>query len=150
MARIEPFRGVRPRQDLASLVAAPPYDVLSSEEARELAAGQSLFVPPRRQARDRPAARDRPLRRRRLRQGQGELRPLPRRRDHRARTRREIFYVYKQIWGEHVQVGLVAGRLLPGLPRRRHQEARADPRSTRRTTGCATSRPWAPRPARSS
>ncbi len=39
MAHIEPFRGVRPRTDLARLVAAPPYDVLTSEEAREIAAG---------------------------------------------------------------------------------------------------------------
>jgi uncharacterized protein (DUF1015 family) len=39
MAHIRPFRGVRPRKDIARLVAAPPYDVLTSEEARELAAG---------------------------------------------------------------------------------------------------------------
>src|SRR5665647_204102 len=39
MAHIQPFRGVRPPKDLAHLVAAPPYDVLTSEEARELAAG---------------------------------------------------------------------------------------------------------------
>ena len=42
MAHIEPFRGVRPRKDIAHLVAAPPYDVLSSEEAREMAAGNPL------------------------------------------------------------------------------------------------------------
>jgi uncharacterized protein (DUF1015 family) len=39
MARIEPFRGVRPRRDIAGLVAAPPYDVLTSDEARDMAAG---------------------------------------------------------------------------------------------------------------
>ena len=39
MVHIEPFRGVRPRRDIAHLVAAPPYDVLSTEEAREMAAG---------------------------------------------------------------------------------------------------------------
>ncbi len=39
MAHIEPFKGVRPRRDIAHLVAAPPYDVLNSEEAREMAAG---------------------------------------------------------------------------------------------------------------
>jgi len=39
MARIEPFQGLRPRKDLAEKIAAPPYDVLSSDEARELARG---------------------------------------------------------------------------------------------------------------
>ncbi|MDX2437808.1 MAG: DUF1015 family protein [Acidobacteriota bacterium] len=37
MARIQPFRGWRPRPDLCSEVASPPYDVLSSAEAREMA-----------------------------------------------------------------------------------------------------------------
>jgi len=39
MVHIEPFPAARPRRDLARLVAAPPYDVLSSEEARDMAAG---------------------------------------------------------------------------------------------------------------
>jgi hypothetical protein len=37
MAVIHPFKGLRPRPDLVEKVASPPYDVLSSEEARELA-----------------------------------------------------------------------------------------------------------------
>jgi len=36
MSQIRPFRGVRPRPDAASEVASPPYDVLSSDEARAL------------------------------------------------------------------------------------------------------------------
>jgi len=39
MAKVMPFRGLRPRKDLASRVAALPYDVMNSEEAREMAAG---------------------------------------------------------------------------------------------------------------
>ncbi|MDR1540625.1 MAG: DUF1015 family protein [Clostridiales bacterium] len=39
MAFIKAFRGVRPRRDLARLIAAPPYDVCSSAEARLMAAG---------------------------------------------------------------------------------------------------------------
>lgn len=35
-----PFPGLRPAPQLASQVAAPPYDVLNSEEARELAKGK--------------------------------------------------------------------------------------------------------------
>ncbi|MCK5879843.1 MAG: DUF1015 domain-containing protein, partial [Holophagae bacterium] len=37
MVRIKPFRGVRPTRDMAEKVASFPYDVLNSEEARELA-----------------------------------------------------------------------------------------------------------------
>jgi uncharacterized protein (DUF1015 family) len=36
---IQPFRGLRPNEDLASKIPSPPYDVLSTEEARRAAAG---------------------------------------------------------------------------------------------------------------
>jgi uncharacterized protein (DUF1015 family) len=39
---IKAFRGLRPTQDKATLVASPPYDVLNSEEARQMAAGNRL------------------------------------------------------------------------------------------------------------
>lgn len=39
MAAIRPFHALRPKQELASKVASRPYDVLSSEEAREEANG---------------------------------------------------------------------------------------------------------------
>lgn len=39
MATVLPFTGMRPRQDLAERVAAPPYDVVSSAEARALVRG---------------------------------------------------------------------------------------------------------------
>lgn len=40
MPLIQPFAGLRPAQGQANAVAAPPYDVLSSEEARVRAAGK--------------------------------------------------------------------------------------------------------------
>lgn len=40
MPLIQPFTGLRPIPERAAEVAAPPYDVLSSEEARKRAAGQ--------------------------------------------------------------------------------------------------------------
>ena len=45
MATIKPFKGVRPPKDLVKQVASRPYDVLSSEEAREEARGneKSLY-----------------------------------------------------------------------------------------------------------
>lgn len=39
MSDIRPFKGFRPRPDLVTQVAAPPYDVLSSDEARAMAKG---------------------------------------------------------------------------------------------------------------
>ena len=39
MAKVRPFRAVRPTPELAEKVAALPYDVMSSAEARQMAAG---------------------------------------------------------------------------------------------------------------
>lgn len=39
---IRPFTALRPRTEQAAAVAAPPYDVLSSDEARVRAAGKPL------------------------------------------------------------------------------------------------------------
>ena len=36
MAKIYPFRGAYPKADVANLVIAPPYDVLSRAEAQEI------------------------------------------------------------------------------------------------------------------
>ncbi len=107
MAHIEPFRGVRPRRDLASLVAAPPYDVLTSDEARDMAAGNpysflrvgkpEIDLPPGTDLySDAVYAKGKENFERFLREG--TIAPDP------ARG----FYVYKQVWGKHVQVGLVA------------------------------------------
>lgn len=45
MAKVKPFRGIRPPRELVTEVASRPYDVLNSEEAREEAAGnpKSLY-----------------------------------------------------------------------------------------------------------
>ncbi|MBN1540953.1 DUF1015 domain-containing protein [candidate division KSB1 bacterium] len=42
MITIKPLRGLRPARELTATVACPPYDVLSSEEARALASDNSL------------------------------------------------------------------------------------------------------------
>lgn len=108
MARIEPFPGLRPRQDLAEKIAAPPYDVLSSEEARELARGNPYsFLHVGKPEIDLPAgtnlyadavyAKGKENFERFIREGTL------------VQDKKKCFYVYKQIWGEHVQVGLVAG-----------------------------------------
>jgi uncharacterized protein (DUF1015 family) len=42
MASVRPFRALRPLPELASQIAAVPYDVVSTDEARALAAGNPL------------------------------------------------------------------------------------------------------------
>ena len=42
MAFIKPFKGVRPTKELAEKVAALPYDVMNTEEARQMAAGNEV------------------------------------------------------------------------------------------------------------
>src|SRR5947209_6844978 len=42
MARIKPFAALRPKPELAAQICELPYDVMSSEEARQVAAGNPL------------------------------------------------------------------------------------------------------------
>lgn len=42
MVIIRPFKGLRPKKEYAAQVASPPYDVINTEEARKLAAGNDL------------------------------------------------------------------------------------------------------------
>ena len=42
MSIVRPFKGLRPRPEYAAQVASPPYDVLSSDEARELVRGNPI------------------------------------------------------------------------------------------------------------
>ena len=49
MAIIKPFKAYRPVKELASKIAALPYDVMNTEEAREMAKGNKysfLYVDP--------------------------------------------------------------------------------------------------------
>lgn len=108
MSDIRPFAGLRPRADLVEKVASPPYDVLSSAEARELAAGNPYsFLHINKAEIDLPedvdvhgdAVYDQSAANfRRFRQ-EGILVPDP----------RDCFYVYRLTMGDHVQHGIVAG-----------------------------------------
>jgi len=106
MSNVRPFRGVRPRTDIAHLVAAPPYDVLTSEEARELAAGNpysflhvgkpEIDLPPGTDLyADAVYAKGKENFERFLREGTI------------VRDETRTFTVYKQVWGDHVQIGIV-------------------------------------------
>ncbi len=107
MPHIEPFRGLRPRRDIAVSVAAPPYDVLSSEEAREMAAGNPYsFLHIGKPEIDLPPGTD-------VHSDAVYAKGLENfdrfiRENTIVQDPRKNFYVYQQIWGEHVQIGLVA------------------------------------------
>lgn len=44
MAKVKPFKGIRPTRELASRIASRPYDVLNSEEARAEAEGNPMSL----------------------------------------------------------------------------------------------------------
>ncbi len=108
MARIEPFKGIRPRKDVAEKVSSPPYDVLNSAEAKVL-------------------TKDNPLSFLRITKPEVDLpdgidlysdEVYNKAKDNFAQFQagktlvmdeNKCFYLYKQIWGDHVQIGLVAG-----------------------------------------
>ena len=108
MARIEPFQAIRPQPRFVQQVAAPPYDVLSSEEARHMARGNPYsFLHVGKPEIDLPEgtplynpevyAKGKENYARLLREGVL------------FQDRKKNFYVYKQIWGGHTQIGIVAG-----------------------------------------
>jgi uncharacterized protein (DUF1015 family) len=106
MSDIRPFRALRPRPDLAARIASPPYDVISSGEAREMAAGNEFsFLHVIKPEIDLPEDvghyDDRVYAR-----GVANLRRMQAER-WLTREERPSYYVYQQRMGDHVQAGLV-------------------------------------------
>jgi uncharacterized protein (DUF1015 family) len=106
VATLRPFHGVRPRPELAAAVAAKPYDVLSSDEARAEAGGNLLsFLHVGKPEIDLPPGTnlydDRVYRK-----GKENLDRLLRD-GILARDAEPSLYLYAQTMGEHTQYGLV-------------------------------------------
>ena len=107
MATLKPFAALRPQPELAAKICELPYDVMSSDEARQMAADNPLsFLHVSKPEIDLPPGTDvhapevyakgkenfdRLI-------AQGALR----------QDARPCFYLYRQIMGSHSQVGLVA------------------------------------------
>jgi len=108
MARIHPFRTWRPAPGLAERIAAPPYDVLSSDEARAMAAGNpDSFLHVSKPEIDLPEDTD-PYAPEVYAQGAKSFRRLIA--DGRlVRQEAPALYLYRQRMGDHVQTGVVAG-----------------------------------------
>ena len=107
MATLKPFAALRPESALAAQICELPYDVMSSDEARVMAAGKPLsFLHVSKPEIDRPAGTDlyspavyaKGLENFRHLISQGALR----------QDAKPAFYLYRQIMGKHTQVGLVA------------------------------------------
>jgi uncharacterized protein (DUF1015 family) len=128
MATLTPFRALRPPADRAARVASPPYDVVSTREARDLAAGNpDSFLRVSRPEIDLPPGTDEhsgPV----YAKGAENLAELVRRgvlvRDPAPRL-----YVYAQRMGPHRQTGLVACASVDEYDRdvvKKHEKTRAD------------------------
>lgn len=108
MSIIKPFRGLRPAPALAEKVASLPYDVMDSEEAKQITdANRYSFLRVTKSEVDLPAGTDQ---------------YAPAVYQQAAATLQQFiadqvlrqdetpcFYIYRQQMGDHVQIGLVAG-----------------------------------------
>ena len=104
MVRVKPFAAIRPPKDLVTEVAAPPYDVLNSEEALAMAGEKSLLHITKPEIDFEPIA------------GEHEQRTydkavenfkLWKERGWLVREDKEKYYVYAQTMGKRTQYGIV-------------------------------------------
>ena len=128
MSDIRPFRAWRPKAELAPRVAAPPYDVLDSEEARGMAQGNALsFLHVGKPEIDLPPGTDlhSPLV---YAMGAKNLRRLVRE-GVLVHDAQPCYYAYQQRMGHHVQVGIVAVASVAEYDRsliRKHEHTRKE------------------------
>jgi uncharacterized protein (DUF1015 family) len=104
MVRVKPFAAIRPPKNLVTEVAAPPYDVLNSEEARAMAGEKSLLHITKPEIDFTPIAGeheqrtyDKAVENFKLWQERGWL----------VREDKEKYYVYAQTMGKRTQYGIV-------------------------------------------
>jgi uncharacterized protein (DUF1015 family) len=104
MVRVKPFAAIRPPKNIVTEVAAPPYDVLNSEEAKKMAGEKSLLhitkpeidFDPILEDHD-PKVYDEAVKNFKKWQEKGWLKQDP----------KECYYVYAQTMGNRTQYGLV-------------------------------------------
>ena len=106
MADVRPFRGLRPLDKLAGEIIAPPYDVISEQEARNIAKNRRSFVRITRSEVDLPAGSD-----------AHSAEAYSKARENLDAFIRDglmleddvpTYYFYGQVMGEHRQVGVLA------------------------------------------
>jgi uncharacterized protein (DUF1015 family) len=128
MSQLKPFRGIRPRPDLAADVAAPPYDVVDYDEGRayvEKRPHSFLRVEKSEIELDRSLETLDPQI---FEKGKKNLARLLAE-GRMIRDDKPCFYLYQQRMGEHVQVGVVAGASVAEYQNgliKKHEHTRAD------------------------
>ena len=128
MSVVKPFKGLRPAKALAEKVASPPYDVLSSNEARQMAKDNLYtFLHINKPEIDLPAETD-----------HYDAAVYEKGAENLKRFIKEgiliqdstpAFYIYRQIMGTHTQTGLVAGASVQEYDEnkiKKHELTRAD------------------------
>jgi uncharacterized protein (DUF1015 family) len=128
MATLKPFAALRPKPELAAKICELPYDVMSSDEARDMAAGNPLsFLHVSKPEIDLPPGTDlysaavyaKGAENFQKLISQGALK----------QDATPAFYLYRQIMGKHAQVGLVAAASCEEYLRniiRKHEFTRPD------------------------
>ena len=128
MAIVLPFRAVRPPKQLVKQIAAPPYDVVSSEEARALARGKEKnYLHISRPEIDLPLTTDEHDERV-YQQGKINYQKF-KTNGWLVKDASPCFYIYKQIMGTHSQIGLVAVASAEDYDRdviKKHEHTRPD------------------------
>ncbi|HEY4117949.1 MAG TPA: DUF1015 family protein [Byssovorax sp.] len=128
MATVRPFAAFRPPAAIAREVASPPYDVINTEEARALAAGNDVsFLHVSRPEIDLPVGTDEHADAV-YAEGAKNLRLLVERR---ALVKDDApgLYLYAQTWGAHRQVGVVGCASVAEYDAdviKKHEKTRAD------------------------
>lgn len=108
MANIEPFRAYRPNPELVEKIASPPYDVLTSSEARVMAEGNPLsFLHVVKPEIDLPENIDLYADEVYAKGSENLQRLITE--DALVQEEQPAFYLYEQQMGDHVQIGVVAG-----------------------------------------
>lgn len=128
MATIKPFAALRPRPDLAAQICELPYDVMSSAEARAIAAGNPLsFLHVSKPEIDLPPDTDiySPTVYAKGKENFAKLIS-----DNSLRQDKSpCYYLYRQIMGKHSQIGLVAAASCEDYQReiiKKHEFTRPD------------------------
>ena len=128
MAKIKPFKGLRPKQEFVEKVASPPYDVLNTEEARAMAKNNPYsFLHINKPEIDLPQGTnlyDESV----YTKGKENLERFIQEGVF-IQDKKPCFYVYRQIMGKHQQIGLVAGASVEDYENniiKKHELTRAD------------------------
>lgn len=144
MSKIRPFRGLRPKPELAPQVASLPYDVMDSQEARQMVQGNPYsFLHVTKSEVDLDPGID-----------QYDANVYAKAKETLDRfiaqgimiqDENPCYYVYRQKMGDHVQVGLVAAASVDEYQKgiiKKHELTRADKEQDRvnhvSTTGAQT------------